>query len=231
MTDRYFMSDDMDTADGGEGTDVSLTELLEQTLALTLQAMAGPVIGKVDLYDSAKNRVSITPLVPLLVAGEIVASPKLPEVPVAWPTVGAMSLKFPILPGAFMELHPLGHDHSTWLSSATEGVPPQNERRFSLSDLVAVPMTPSPLSTPPGPTSYDAAWGVLFGQLKVGSSAASDFVALASKVLTELQAIKTAYDSHTHSYLPGPGPAAVTVVPVPLLTAPGSVACTKLKAE
>ncbi len=172
------MADEPDIAEGGEGTEVSLTELLEQTLALTLQAMAGPVIGKVDVYDSAKNRVSITPLVPLLVAGETIASPKLPAVPVAWPTVGSMSLKFPILPGAFMELHPLGHDHSSWLTTGAENIPPTNERRFSLSDLVAVPLAPSPLATPPGSTSYDAAWGVLFGQFKVGSSAATKSVCL-----------------------------------------------------
>jgi hypothetical protein len=172
------VADEPEIAEGGEGTDVSLTELLEQVLSLTLQAMAGPVIGKVDAYDSAKNRVSITPLVPLLVAGEVVASPKLPAVPVAWPTLGSMSLKFPLLPGAFMELHPLGHDHGSWLTDGAEKLPPTNERRFSLSDLVAVPLTPSPLATPPGPTSYDAAWAVLFGQLKVGSSAASKAVGL-----------------------------------------------------
>jgi hypothetical protein len=172
------VADEPDIADGGEGTEVSLTELLEQMLTLTLQAMAGPVIGKVDMYDSAQNRVSITPLVPLLVAGEIVASPKLPAVPVAWPTLGTMSLKFPLLPGAFMELHPLGHDHSAWMTDGTEKLPPTNERRFSLSDLVAVPLTPSPSATPPGSTSYDAAWAVLFGQLKVGSSAATKAAAL-----------------------------------------------------
>lgn len=225
------MADEPEIAEGGEGTDVSLTELLEQTLALTLQAMAGPVIGKVDAYDSANNRVSITPIVPLLVAGEVIASPKLPAVPVAWPTLGSMSLKFPLLAGSFMELHPLGHDHGSWMTDGAEDLPPTNERRFSLSDLVAVPLTPSPLATPPGPTSYDSAWAVLFGQLKVGSSAASDFAALAAKVLTELQSIKTAFDGHTHLYNPGPGAAVTTAVPVPLIPAPGSVACTKLMAE
>lgn len=172
------MADEPDIAEGGEGTDVALTDLLEQLLVLTLQAMAGPVYGKVDVYNSVKNRVSITPLVPLLVAGEIVTSPKLPEVPVAWPTLGSMSLKFPLLPGSKMLLTPLGHDHSSWLVSGTEGLAPLNERRFSLSDLVAVPLTPSPLSTPPGPTSYDDAWAVLFGKLKVGSSAATKAAAL-----------------------------------------------------
>jgi hypothetical protein len=224
------MADEPEIAEGGEGTNVSLTELLEQVLTITLQSMAGPVIGKVDAYDSAKNRVSITPLVPLLVAGEVVPSPKLPSVPVAWPSLGSMSIKFPLAAGAYMELHPLGHDHHSWLTDGAERLPPTNERRFSLSDLVAVPLAPSPLATPPDPTSYDAAWAVLFGQLKVGSSAATDFAALASKVLTELQAIKTAYDLHTHAYNPGPGSSTPTAAPLNPLPAPSSVAATKLMA-
>jgi len=171
------VDEDLDI-EGGEGTDVSLTELIEDALILAVQAMAGACFGKVDAYDTAKDRVSITPLVPLTVAGEVIAAPKFPEVPVAWPRLGDMSLKFPLLPGAFMRLDVLGHDHSGWVVSGTEGVPPTNERRFSLSDLVAVPLVPSPLSAPPDPTSYDAAWAVLFGQLKVGSSAATKAVAL-----------------------------------------------------
>lgn len=168
----------LDIAEGGEGTDVDLTTLLEQTLVLTLQAMAGQTIGKVDTFDSVKDRVAITPLVPLLVAGEIVPAPKLPEVPVEWYKLGNMSLKLPLLPGSYMRLLPLGHDHSPWLVSATEGLPPTTERKFSLSDLVAVPLVSSPLAAPPDPTSYDAAWAVLFGQLKVGSSAAVKATAL-----------------------------------------------------
>jgi hypothetical protein len=167
-----------DDLDSGEGTDVSLTDLIGDALILAVQSMAGQAIGKVDLYDSAKDRVAITPLIPLLVAGEIVPAVKLPEVPVAWPSLGSMSLKLPLLPGAFMRLDVLGHDHSGWFVSGTENVPPTNERRFSLSDLVAVPLASSPLSAPPDPTSYDAAWAVLFGQLKVGSSAATKAAAL-----------------------------------------------------
>ena len=175
------MADEPEIAEGGEGTQVSLTELLEDALVLAVQAMSGQAIGVVDAYNTAEtgaDRVSITPLVPLLVAGDVVPAVKVPSVPVAWPQLGAMSLKFPLLPGSFMRLSVLGHDHSGWTVSGTVGVPPTNERRFSLSDLVAVPSAPSPLSSPPDPTSYDAAWGVLFGQLKVGSSAATKAAAL-----------------------------------------------------
>lgn len=227
MTDDGVM-----TNDDGDGTDVDLTTLLEQALVLAVQAMAGQAIGKVDTYDSAADRVAITPLVPLVVAGETIPATKLPAVPVAWPQLGGMSLKFPLLPGAFMRLSVLGHDHSGWTVSGTEGVPPTNERRFSLSDLVAVPLAPSPLSTPPDPTAYDSAWAVLFGQLKVGSSAASDFVALASKVITELTSLQTWANSHTHlvaGAMTG-GPGITTATGLPTKTAPGAVAASKLKA-
>ena len=175
------MADEPDIAEGGEGTDVSLTKLLEDALILAVQAMAGQAIGVVDAYNTTEtgaDRVSITPLVPLLVAGEVVPAKKQPSVPVAWPQLGGMSLKFPLLPGAFMRLSVLGHDHSGWMVSGTVGVVPVFDRRFSLSDLVAVPSAPSPLSSPPDPTSYDNAWAVLFGKLKVGSSAATKAAAL-----------------------------------------------------
>lgn len=164
--------------EGGDGTEVSLTEVLEETMVKALQSMAGPVIGKVDSYDSASARVSITPLVPLLVDGEVVASPKLPSVPVAWPRSSTHAYTFPLGAGSYMELIPLGHDHSRWLVAGTEGQPPSDDRRFSLSDLVALPLAPSPQSAPLDPTSYDSAWAVLFGQHKVGSASASLSVAL-----------------------------------------------------
>jgi hypothetical protein len=214
-----------------DGTDVSLTDLLEQVMERALQSMTGPMIGKVDTYDAAAGRVSITPLIPLSVDDEIVPAPKLPSVPVLWPRSGTHAVTFPLAAGALMELVPLGHDHSRWMVAGTEGQQPTDDRRFSLSDLVALPLAPSPLSAPPDPTSYDSAWGVLFGQWKAGDSTASDFVALATKVLTELQSIKTAYDLHTHSYNPGPAPAILTTVPSNRLPAPGSVACTKLQAK
>lgn len=167
------MTDELDTTvEGGDGTEVSLTKLLEDSLILAVQAMQGQAIGKVETYDSASDTVSITPVVPLLVAGEMIPAPKLPDVPVVWPQLGNMSLKFPLVAGSYMRLSVLGHDHSGWVISGTEGVVPASDRRFSMSDLVAVSSAPSPLSTPPDPTSYDAAWAVLFGQLKVGSSAA-----------------------------------------------------------
>ena len=63
--------------------------------------------------------------------------------------------------------------------------------------------------------------------IKLGLGA-TDFVALAAKVLTEFAAVKAAYDVHTHGHGVGPG---VTTIPAPLLPTPGSTAATKTRAE
>lgn len=159
------------------GTEVSLTKLLEQVIALALQSMDGPVVGKVNSYDSTKNRANVTPLVPLLVAGEWEPTPTLPEVPVAWPGGPSHSYKFPIV-GGLVQLAPLGHDHSDWTVSGAAGIPAKSERRFSIADLVAYPLAPSPLATPPDPLSYSAAAAVLFGETLIGGADAVKAVAL-----------------------------------------------------
>ena len=78
----------------------------------------------------------------------------------------------------------------------------------------------------PTKTTVDIASELLLG------AGAADFVALAAKVLTELQSIKTAYDLHTHAYVPGPaGPTTPSAPPLTPLPAPSSVAAAKVKAE
>jgi hypothetical protein len=217
--------------DGGDGTEVPLTDLLADQLNATLQAMAGPLLGKVDAYDATAGRVSITPLVPLLVDGEAQPFPKLPSVPVAFMRSTSHGYTFPIAAGAIMELVPLGHDHSKWIVSGTDGAAatPDDDRRFSLSDLVALPVAPSPTAAPPDPTTYDSAWAVLSGRHKVGDNTASDFVALASLVRAELQTIRSAYDLHVHpAGTPNTGvPTVVFGSPLPA----NATACTTLQAK
>ena len=66
-------------------------------------------------------------------------------------------------------------------------------------------------------------------QIKMGAGA-SEFVALATKVLTELQDIKTAFDTHTHPFV-ATGAASPTSAPTVPMPAPNSVAATLVKAE
>lgn len=214
------------------GTEVPLTDLLEQTIAVALKRMAGPVIGLVDTYDPVAGRISVTPLVPLLVNGALLPAPKLPSVPVEWPSNGGShSYRLPLIQGSWVKLAPLGHDHTEWLTTGTPNLPPPSERRFSLADLVARPLVPSPLTSPPDPLSYDAAntWAVLFGKHIVGDNTGT-LVALANKVLTELGDIKTTIEApHSHGGVLAGGATTATAS----LTgySPSSVACEDLKAK
>ncbi len=79
------------------------------------------------------------------------------------------------------------------------------------------------------------ATGTTMEATTAGAVAASDFVALAALVLTELTAIKTAYDTHTHLQAlplhPAVIPTGPTGAPIVAMTPPGSVASTNLKAD
>lgn len=68
------------------------------------------------------------------------------------------------------------------------------------------------------------------GSVHVGANPAADFIALAAKVLTELNDIRTKFDAHTHSYIPGTLAAAQTVTPTTPMGDASSVAATKAKA-
>lgn len=63
------------------------------------------------------------------------------------------------------------------------------------------------------------------GDVEIGGGP-TDYAALAAKVLTELQAIKTWADAHTHTCAAPASPSSPPVVP---MTAPASVAATKTK--
>lgn len=76
----------------------------------------------------------------------------------------------------------------------------------------------------PTKTTVDITSELLLG------AGATDFVALAAKVLTELQSIKTAFDTHTHPFV-ATGAASPTSAPTVAMPAPSSVAAAKVKAQ
>ena len=67
------------------------------------------------------------------------------------------------------------------------------------------------------------------GLVELGTTP-TNFVALANLVLTELQSIKTDFDSHTHT-ITGGSSAGTTSAPDSPMTAPSSVAATEVKAK
>jgi phage gp45-like len=94
-----------------------------------------------------------------------------------------------------------------------------------------------------GGLHYLGAWKVFLdddGTVHLGERDAGDFVALASLVKAELDAIKadfdafkTTFDGHTHLYSPGPSPSAPSAPPAspaPAPHTPGGVASEVVKA-
>jgi hypothetical protein len=117
-------------------------------------------------------------------------------------------IQWPLLPGSWVMLVPQDADISAWGTSGTTGQAAPTPRSCSWSDCIAVPVV------------------------------LTDFVALASKVLTELGNLKSWLDLHKHGLTdPVSGPlmtttplTAILPAPVPdVVPAPGSVASTKVK--
>jgi hypothetical protein len=228
------------------GTDVAPSTVFEQAMAVAVQRMTGAVIGKIETYDPVTQRATVTSLVPILIYKDTsnplndVVDPviTLPQVPVEWPSsnnaAGALqhSIKFPLPAGSYVSIEPKGHDHSQWLTSGTPNVTPADSRRFSIADMVVRPLAPVPLATQPAnPLSYDAAGAVLFGLWIVGGSDATEFVALATKTLNELQAIRDGFDVHVHTDPQGGSTGVPTVLFGPAPLPANAVAATKLKAK
>lgn len=102
------------------------------------------------------------------------------------------------------------------------------------SVAVAVGLSGETPDAPPageGGLHYLGTWKVYLdasGNVHLGQQVATDFVALATLVATQLTAIKTAFDAHVHTgVLTGGASSGPPAAPMPT---PGSVAATKVKA-
>lgn len=208
----------------------ALREAIEGRVAMIHTGLAAKVIS----YDRATQKATVQPVVRFRRidpdTDELVeyTPPPIPGVPVAFPSTSAGSLTFDISAGDLGWLTFGERSHADWLATGTEDVAPQDVRRHALSDAVFLPGV-RPFSDPLPAAAYASGAVVLRGDdVRLGDSTATDFVALASLVLSELQSIKAAYDSHTHAGVTAG--AGVTATPLPLIPAPGSVAADRVRA-
>ena len=153
--------------------------------------------------------------------------PIINNIPVAFPSAAGFSLVFPLSKDDEVTLLFAERSLAEWKATGEAIATPQSLRRFDLSDAIAIPGGVAPVDPVPS-AGVDAGAMVVRGTLiKLGSSTATDFVALASLVSTQLNAIRTTFNLHVHATA-APGPPAP---PLPLLPAIGSVAATKVQAE
>lgn len=224
----------------GEVDNPDDADVLEEAVLALTAGIHTSIPGRVVSYSTAgdKPRATVQPVVRFSFIDPETEErvPFLPEavanVPVLFPhgSGGEFSDTWPLEAGDPVFLVVAERSLDEWLATDSQDNSPQDPRRWDLTDAVALPAVGAgALSS----DAFDSAARVIKASLlKLGSAGASDFVALASLVLAELQAIKAAFDVHTHT-VPITGPAGVTPTtpPLPLLPIPGSVAATKVQAE
>lgn len=175
---------------------------------------------RVERYDSALQVVDVQPLIKDShegFDGERVYTdyPVIPNVPVLFPGGGGMRITFPIAAGDTVLVVFGDRSHDRW-QHGTPGVnEPVDDHRHHLTDAYAIP----------GLHSNAAPWsGAEAGVITLGSDAgAPEFVATAQRVLTELERIATAFNTHVHTGVTtGPGSSGTTATPITGLQAPAS---------
>lgn len=208
----------MGTEDGKPG----LGDLLSLTSKQGAAKMRGPAPATVVSYDRATQTCDARLLV---YPKGGTKPPDIRQVPVFFLRGAGMSITMDLAPGDEVLLIPCEADIGAWIARGVTGEAP-TARKASFADAIALAGIGS-MKTKLAADAYEAdALVVKADEIRLGSSAAADFVALASKVLTELQTIKTAYDLHVH-----PTPAGPSSPPTVPMTAPTSPAATKVKGE
>lgn len=196
----------------------SLARLLNSVRDSVFAGLRVACPGRVESYDAAKQTVNVKLLVQDFyedAGGErrYVSEPVLSNVPLQFPGGGGMRITFPMAAGDPVLVIFADRAIDQWQASGNEGTP-EDTRRHHISDAFAIP----------GIKANTQAWAdAPTDTITIGSDAgASEFVATAQRVLTELEKIKTAFNAHTHVES-----GATTAVPVPLigaLAAPASAA-------
>jgi hypothetical protein len=194
------------------------------------------VPGKVLRYDVATQTADVQPLVR---AGGV-ALPVLPNCPVAFPRGGGFFLSFPLQVGDFVFVVFPENSIDLWRARSGAEGDPGDQRRHSPTSGVALPcLYPSAraLSDAHGANLVLGKDGgtqvhIKSGQVSIGSENASDFVALAAKVATELAKLNADLNTLKSGVLAAlsvvapPGPTAGLVVGAGAATAFSSATST-----
>lgn len=230
----------------------SLSKVIEDAIEERLSTLNTMLPARVVRVDVPAGVCDVQPSLLKKYSDEVVVPmPVITNVPIQNYRAGNAFISLPVKVGDLVELRFSQRSLDIWKSKLGD-VDPLDPRKFHLSDCVAYPGM-YPLKDPPeGASATDIVIKndqTTFtikpnGEMQVSApnairlladlivlSGDGDAVALASKVANELQAIKTAFDSHTHLYSPGPSSPAPTAAPAVPMPAPGDVASSKVKAD
>jgi hypothetical protein len=211
-----------------------LGDLLAEAVAFARGSIATAIPATVVAYDPVRQAVTAKPTVsgryqdPDTGALIPFPLPTISNVPVAFPSSAGFAITWPLAPGDTVYLLIADSSLDEWKATGNPENLPQDTRRFDLTDAIAIPGL-RPFTRPIPATGWSATALVVEGvDIRLGSSAAGDPVALSTLVAAELARIVTAFNLHTHT---ATGPTAPTTPPITPMAAPGNVASAKVKAE
>lgn len=224
------------------GDPTSLADVFTGAIDATLGKIHTSMPGKVVSYNSLAQTVDVQPMCKrqLFTAdGEKVyeSLPLLPGVPVCFPRGGGYVVTFPLQAGDTVVLVFSEAGLAEFLETGSEAEP-WDTRRHHISNAVAIPsISPDTAPLASGDNSARTA-GIVIGKdganeqirfasgsIKLGANA-TDFVALASLVNTNLTNMRDFFNLHTH-----PAPGGATSAPTANMPAPSSVAAALVKAK
>lgn len=213
----------------------SLEDVLDGAIRGALVGVHTGFVAEVVSYDRTKQVATLQPVV----RGrrrteegvvEFYHLPQLVNVPVEFPSGGGCSITWDLVKGDQGIVRILERSHDEWRTVGGSSTSPQHARRFDLTDATFHPGGRSPAS----PLTEVAA-GVLVvagAEIRLGSTAAADLVALSSLVDDRIGKLQAALDAHMHATAaPGPPVAGTPIPGVFPVGALASVAATKVKAE
>lgn len=227
----------------------NFTSIVESMIETRIGELHTCLPGKVVKVDVTKAQCDVQPLLKRTYAnGEVVSMPVITNVPIAFYRAGKAFITLPVHVGDYVELKFSERSLDVWLEKGGE-VDPADFRKFDLSDAIAYPGLYPNSDPPAGATANDIiikndATVITIkpsGEVEIKADNAikllsnlitlsgdGDAIALASKVLTELQNIHTWATTHVHSGVTsGSGSTGPSITPK---TPPQTVASTKVKA-
>lgn len=192
-----------------------------------MQRNHGALPVRVLSHDKPRNSVTVETLIRVRIGSVAEKLPPVPDVPIRWLSNSlGHAVTVPLPRGSEGWIAPAGGDVSAWFAHGTANATDPEAGKLDLSDSIFEPGS-RPFTSPLPASAFSDTDGVLSGPWQVGDNGASDFVALAAKVLTELQSFKADFDVHIH-----PDPiSGNTGAPTAPMTPPSSVAATKLRSK
>lgn len=191
--------------------DPTLADVIVRAVAGGLGRVRVAMDGRVVSYNRDTQSAVVTPLVEETVVDASgvrsgVALPDLEGVQIRWPSGGGVSLTWDLTEGDLVLLvfRDRSHDEIDAGDAGTSASLPSSGRRFNVYDVVGLPMgNPLASALPAASVAADAVVlrvASASGEIRLGDSTASKALALAEKVKGELDAIDSAFSSHTHAF-------------------------------